>query len=95
MSLLPVIEWSIEWSSLAMMGGVIGVPRLFEIREQQSRSLSLVDRDGLTIIALRLGSVITHQLVQELNDLIGNRYYDSAAEAPTCSDDSTGPPKAS
>lgn len=77
-----------------MRGAVLGVPSLFEAGEHQPRPLALVDRGGLPCISLRLGSVVTHQLVQELNDLIGNRYHDSAVEALSSADDSRWPPNA-
>lgn len=92
--MLSALECVVEYSTLTM-AGVVGVPRLFEIGEdRQSRPVSLVEHDGLPSIALRLGSVITRQLVDELNALVGNTYHERSAEEFTCIDASSEPPNA-
>jgi hypothetical protein len=92
--LLSALECAVEYSTLAM-AGVVGVPSLFEIGEdRQTRPVSLVEHDGLPSIALRLGSVITRQLVDELNALVGNTYHERSADALASADASSEPPNA-
>lgn len=48
--------------------------RLFEICDQP-RPLAVADREGQPVLRLQRGARVTDQLVEELNQLIGDDYY--------------------
>lgn len=95
---LTIIEWCLtalaDESALSIVGGAFGVPRLFEADEEQQRTLSLVERHGLPVICLRIGSVVTRQLIEQLNGLVGDYHERRPAVALTSVDDGEAAPNA-